>query len=210
MRAAYAAEQQEIKPRVKLVIETNHKPQLQTPDQAIEDRLIIVPFLARFTEDPKPGEFLRDHTWVNQLKSVYLSEIFTYMAVGAFEWYHDPIFRPTTPMLDLKRMYLEEQRDTIGCFLRDCVIMDNASVTTPLQMYQAYRNWVKNRNLLLVLDLEKLQKQLKSRMITVKSKGFRCKIFGEGPAPAPTLLVLLLLLRFQLRFRLRHHLRLLI
>ncbi len=61
---------------LKLVIQSNYQPQFENLDSAICDRLVFVPFEARFELNPsRPGVFKKDRDFIDNLKTVYLSEV---------------------------------------------------------------------------------------------------------------------------------------
>jgi putative DNA primase/helicase len=64
-------------PQVKLVLQTNHKPEWDVSDQASIDRFKLVPYLARVVAEPtQPNEVKRDLQFVQDLITVHLDEIF--------------------------------------------------------------------------------------------------------------------------------------
>ena len=59
----------EFTPTHLIMLLTNHKPHAPADDQAFWDRVILLPFLCRFVENPKDGEKKRDRDIQDKLKA---------------------------------------------------------------------------------------------------------------------------------------------
>ncbi len=119
VRQAGSSEHKSIHLSAKIVIQSNYKPNFIQLDSAIKDRLVLVPFMARFEDNPGPGAFKKSGEFVHLLKTVYLNEVFTWIVRGAHRWYQQPTFEPTPPMQQLLLTYFEEQQDPLGRFVRE-------------------------------------------------------------------------------------------
>jgi len=81
-RALYG-HQLTFRPRCKLVMLTNHRPDVDVGDQALVDRIRLVPFLARFDVSRE------NKAYVDALMTEHLDEMFSWVAEGARGWYRE-------------------------------------------------------------------------------------------------------------------------
>jgi P4 family phage/plasmid primase-like protien len=91
VRALYGA-QFEFNPIVVMFLQTNYKPSFNVDDQAMVDRLKLIPFLARFVRNPQKeaGEVAQDDAFMARLQTTHLDEFFTWLVLGARAWYANP------------------------------------------------------------------------------------------------------------------------
>lgn len=78
--------------RAKLSVQSNCVIRFDLHDQAMSDRVIIWLFENRFVKNPDPNnknEKPKDETFIGDLKSKYLDEVFSFFVDGAYEWYKD-------------------------------------------------------------------------------------------------------------------------
>jgi putative DNA primase/helicase len=120
------------KPQFKLWLSTNNKPVIQGTDDAIWDRIRLVPFTQRFEgtrQDPKLLEKLLEE----------LPGIFAWMVEGCLEWQEHGLGEPDS-VRDATDKYRSEM-DTLAAFIDDkCVVAANASVLAE-ELYQKYSLW---------------------------------------------------------------------
>ena len=76
----------EFKALCKAHLLTNFTPGLND-EKSIVDRVRYIFMDARFTESPKKGEFKKDVEFISRLRKVHLSEVFSWIAKGANEFY---------------------------------------------------------------------------------------------------------------------------
>jgi putative DNA primase/helicase len=122
----------DFKPEFKLWLSTNNKPVIQGTDDAIWDRLRLIPFTQRFEgakADPKLPDKLRDE----------LAGVFAWTVEGCLEWQEHGLEEPKT-VTDATKQYREEM-DTLAAFIEDrCVVREGVMVpATPL--YKQYQVW---------------------------------------------------------------------
>ena len=121
----------------KLVLETNHKPLIESQDNSIWRRVDRLDFDKTFDEaDGTRDEFLRD-TLETELEGVLL-----WMINGAIEWYKIGLATPKT-ITDLNISYKAEL-DEIGGFLEICTEKDSSSQVSKKNLYQLYTFWCKH------------------------------------------------------------------
>jgi putative DNA primase/helicase len=122
----------DFKPEFKLWLSTNNKPVIQGTDDAIWDRIRLIPFSQRFEgskADPKLPDKLRAE----------LAGVFAWMVEGCLEWQEHGLEEPKT-VTDATNQYREEM-DTLASFLDEvCVIGPHHKVLAE-GLYQRYAMW---------------------------------------------------------------------
>ena len=119
-------------PAFKLWLSTNHKPIIRGTDEAIWDRIRLIPFLVRIPE----GE--RD----KHLREKLIAEapgILNWMLAGCLEWQRDGLGEPEEVM-EATAGYRAEM-DVLGGFLADCCVMGELFAITAKDLYSAYVHW---------------------------------------------------------------------
>ena len=106
----------EFRPYCKLHLLTNFTPGMNE-ERAIVDRLQYVFMDSRFSDNPKKGEFKKDTEFTNKLKTVYLSQVFSWIAKGAYAYYKNgkSIEQPIDFIARTKKLF--ETEDSISTFL---------------------------------------------------------------------------------------------
>ena len=118
----------------KLVLETNHKPQIESQDNSIWRRVDRVDFTQKFSyENGKRDDLLRD-TLRLELEGILL-----WLINGAIEWYKTGLSTPQV-ILDLNQSYKDEL-DEIGGFLDQCIEPDPDSKMLKKDLYTLYKFW---------------------------------------------------------------------
>jgi putative DNA primase/helicase len=122
----------DFKPEFKLWLSTNNKPVIQGTDDAIWDRIRLIPFMQRF-DGPKADTKLPD-----KLRGE-LAGVFAWMVEGCLEWQEHGLEEPKT-VTDATKQYREEM-DTLAAFIEDrCVVREGVGApATPL--YKQYQMW---------------------------------------------------------------------
>jgi putative DNA primase/helicase len=122
----------DFKPEFKLWLSTNNKPVIQGTDDAIWDRIRLIPFTQRF-DGPKADTKLPD-----KLRGE-LAGVFAWMVEGCLEWQEHGLEEPKT-VTDATKQYREEM-DTLASFLDEaCVVGPHYRVLAE-KLYQHYAMW---------------------------------------------------------------------
>src|SRR5215218_1515210 len=122
----------DFKPEFKLWLSTNNKPVIQGTDDAIWDRIRLIPFTQRFDSrraDPKLPDKLRDE----------LAGVFAWMVEGCLEWQEHGLEEPKT-VTDATRQYREEM-DTLTSFLDETCVIREGLMTPASRLYKQYQMW---------------------------------------------------------------------
>lgn len=120
------------RPQFKLWLSTNNKPEIMGTDDAIWDRIRLIPFTQRFeggAADPKLPEKLREE----------LAGVFAWMVAGCLEWQAHGLGEPESVKAATNQYRAE--MDTLAAFIEDrCVVAAGVSVLAGT-LYQKYSMW---------------------------------------------------------------------
>jgi len=122
----------DFKPEFKLWLSTNNKPVIQGTDDAIWDRIRLIPFTQRFEgskADPKLPDKLRAE----------LAGVFAWMVEGCLEWQEHGLEEPKT-VTDATNQYREEM-DTLAAFFEDRCVIREGLMTPASRLYKQYQMW---------------------------------------------------------------------
>jgi P4 family phage/plasmid primase-like protien len=120
------------RPTHKLWFSGNHKPQIRGTDDAIWDRVKLIPFNVRFD---KPDKSLPEKLQAE------LSGILRWAIQGCLEWQRDGLGEPAA-VVEAVRGYRSEQ-DVLGAFIEErCVIGEPRRVKAKAgELFKAYKAW---------------------------------------------------------------------
>jgi P4 family phage/plasmid primase-like protien len=154
----------DFKPEFKLWISMNHKPIIIGTDDAIWDRIRLVPFGQRFegaNRDPKLPDKLKQE----------LPGIFAWMVRGALDWQENGLGCPEAVAAATKEY--REEMDSLGDFLEArCVVEPNATVTAAI-LYTQYGMWCEDTG-----ERKETQTAFGARL---SERGFESFKFTSGP-----------------------------
>lgn len=136
-------QQIEFYPYIKLHMLTNFTPPLNS-EKAIKDRLRYIFFDAKFSEskDLKEGEIAVDKEFANNLQTIFLSEIFTWIVKGAKEYYLDrKIEMPES--FKIRTNDILSNEDSIKTFLDRKIQfgLSDKQHMKKLQIFELYKNF---------------------------------------------------------------------
>ena len=162
----------------KPIFPTNFKPEINISDQAILDRLKLVPFLGRFEKNKKNSEYIKD------LQENRLDEFFTWFCIGARDWIAGEELIPCDEMNTQMDNYIKENNPIIE-FLEDTYDLiskeDYDKLETPEKemwrykktlMFEEYNLWrqVNDKRAMKKIEFNKL---IESKVSEIKLKGDR-------------------------------------
>jgi P4 family phage/plasmid primase-like protien len=119
-------------PEFKLWLSTNNKPVIQGTDDAIWDRLRLIPFTQRFDgdrQDPKLPEKLRAE----------LPGVLAWMVEGCLEWQEHGLGEPES-VRQATDQYRAEM-DTLAAFIEDRCVVREGLVAPATPLYKQYQMW---------------------------------------------------------------------
>jgi P4 family phage/plasmid primase-like protien len=131
-------------PRTKLVLQTNYKPKFDATDTAVNDRLKLTPFLARFTPTGAgDGEAKQDGNFIQSLMSTHLDEVFRWMLQGSIEWYATKsIVMPNSAQEQMDEY--RDDEDVIHQFVTQCCT--SYGDTNRAELYTEFKTWCQDNS----------------------------------------------------------------
>ena len=131
------------KPTFKVLMATNHRPQVRGTDNAIWDRLRLIPFTTRFDDNPVALSAGRCKPLDKRMREKLLDElpgILAWAVKGCLAWQQHGSLAAPAEVLAATEEYRSEM-DTIQHFLNDwCVEEEGAEVQSSI-LYDRYRQW---------------------------------------------------------------------
>ena len=157
----------DFRPEFTLWISTNNKPGVRGTDNAIWDRIRLIPFNQRFEGKVKDIE-------LPQKLREELEGVFAWIVEGCLEWQQHGLEAPKT-VTEATAGYRAEM-DTLAAFISDCcVVHENASVpATPL--YNKYVAWCEENH--------ETRMNQRSFGQELKRRGYRNETLTSGPYKA--------------------------
>lgn len=129
-------------PYFKVCLLTNHKPDISL-DEGLERRLRLVPFLAKFVNNPtEPNHRLKDPDLRNKFKNKK-DLFFKWLVDGAKKYYEKRLDDIPDKMLTVKKEYYSEM-DRLGAFLNEeCDLSDKTGRVEINELYDRYKHFLK-------------------------------------------------------------------
>jgi putative DNA primase/helicase len=127
----------EYRPQFKVFLATNHKPKVNPSDDAIWERIRLVPFVVQIPKEE------RDKELETKLRAE-LPGILAWAVRGCLAWQRDNSLREPAAVVEATQGYRDEM-DTVAQFLEECCITgpaDVAKVKASL-LASAYQAWCK-------------------------------------------------------------------
>jgi putative DNA primase/helicase len=147
----------EFKPRFKVWLAANYKPEIRGTDYAIWRRIRLIPFTVTIPPDEQIPDL------AEQLKEE-LSGILNWALEGLRDWLTNGL-QPPPEVTEATEAYRAEM-DIAGLFIQDACVLDPKAVTPSKTLYDAFREWcAENGHELLT------PKQFGRRL---SAKGFTC------------------------------------
>lgn len=119
-------------PTHKLLLLTNHRPEVKGTDHAIWRRLRLIPYTVKFD-----GE-RRDKSMPEKL-SKESPGILAWIVRGAVDWYANGLNEPSSVMAATDEY--RASQDILGTFLEECCVVDDGCRTKSSHLYDAYKKW---------------------------------------------------------------------
>ncbi|MCA1628025.1 MAG: phage/plasmid primase, P4 family [Acidobacteria bacterium] len=164
-------------PQFKLWIAGNEKPEINSTDQAMWNRVRYIPFLVTIPKDEQDGGLF------DKLKTE-LSGILAWAAQGAADYYREGLNMP--PEVEKATAAYRAEQDTIASFIADECELGESFDCGAQALYDAYRKWCTDAGEQL-LDTKAFRTALLARGITDgRSKrgklrcGIKLKVSGEA------------------------------
>ena len=154
----------EYDPTHKVILCTNHQPEIRGTDDGIWRRLALIPFTKRFWDPDKgetgPPELKADKSLGRQLRAK-LSGILTWCVNGCLDWQANGLQAPEIVTAATGR-YRAEQ-DTISGFVEDCCVAGSAYQVRASELYDAYRKWAESGGEKYVMSQRRFSKSIREK-----------------------------------------------
>jgi putative DNA primase/helicase len=124
----------EFTPHFKIFLSTNHKPRITGTDDAIWDRLRLVPFLIRIPEEERRP--------MEQMLAEFdaeLAGILNWAVQGCLDWQRHGLGEP--PEVRIATLDYRGEMDTLGEFLADCCLLRPDARVSSHDLYEEYKRW---------------------------------------------------------------------
>lgn len=153
----------DFRPEFKLWLGTNHRPTIRGTDEAIWDRIKLIPFDVRIPED-RVDRSLKAKLWAER------SGILNWMLQGCLAWQRSGLGEPQA-VTEAVRAY-RDTMDMIGAFLsEECVVREGASELATT-LYKGYREWAEANG----------ERPISQRMFGMRlaERGYASQRFGKN------------------------------
>ncbi len=153
----------DFQPEFKLWISMNHRPIIVGTDDAIWDRIRLVPFNQRFADNPDtelPGKLAEER-----------AGIFAWMVRGALDWYESGLGCPEAVAAATKEY--REEMDTLGDFFEARCVLDPNATAPASALYKQYEMWCDDTG-----ERQETQTAFGARLT---ERGFESFKFTSGP-----------------------------
>jgi putative DNA primase/helicase len=128
------AEWFDFRPEFKLWLSTNHKPNIKGTDNAIWDRVRLIPFTVRI-----PDDVVLPSARVTAMFDAELPGILNWALAGAMLWRQEGLKMPES-VKGATDDYRSEM-DILGDFLEDCCVLDPSEEVITNDLYSTYEDW---------------------------------------------------------------------
>jgi putative DNA primase/helicase len=124
----------EFAPTFKIFLSTNYKPRIVGNDDAIWDRLRLVPFLIRIPEEERRpmDEMLAEF-------EAELPGILNWAVEGCLDWQRHGMGEP--PEVRMAIADYRDEMDTLGEFLAECCVLSRDARVSSHDLYDEYKRW---------------------------------------------------------------------
>lgn len=122
------------KPQFKIILSTNHRPVISGTDQAIWDRINLVPFAVTIPENERKS--------IHEMMGMFQDEapgILAWMVRGCLEWLEKGLQTPDEVKAATKQY--RSDMDVLQEFLDDCCNDDGSSTVSSKDLYNRFKSW---------------------------------------------------------------------
>ncbi|MEX1096750.1 MAG: phage/plasmid primase, P4 family [Planctomycetales bacterium] len=124
----------EFSPNFKIFLSTNHKPRVAGNDDAIWDRLRLVPFLTRIPEEERQP--------MDRMLAGFEAElpgILNWAVQGCLDWQRRGLGEP--PEVRMATADYRDEMDVLGEFLSECCLLRREARVSSHELYDEYKRW---------------------------------------------------------------------
>lgn len=182
-------------PTHKIMLITNHKPRADAGDQALWNRVMLVPFELSFKQKPDPSN--PNHRQGDKNLGEHLkheaSGILAWLVRGCLAWQEVGLQPPQ--VITMATEAYRDAEDMLGRFLSEQCVQTPKAKVTATKLFQEYEGWAKENGFRKPLSKPSLEKQIERKGFvyyypqnkkTFKGLGLRSE-YGDPELPAPAL-----------------------
>lgn len=134
----------EFKPTHLIFFISNHRPKISGDDQAIWDRVLLIPFKNRFVDQPvQINEIVQNKQLKNELSNEF-SGILAWLVQGFMKYLESGLNPPEIVKVETK-LYRQKE-EGIKQFIDECCIICNDGNIAAGELYNAYLSWCKQNS----------------------------------------------------------------
>ena len=119
-------------PECKIWLATNHKPEIKGTDEAIWNRIKLVPFEVMIPKEEQDKEL------IEKLKAE-LPGILAWAVRGCLDWQRTGLNEPEKVKAATKEY--QDEMDELGRFINECCVENNVAQVHKGKLYNAYQKW---------------------------------------------------------------------
>jgi putative DNA primase/helicase len=122
-----------------LMLMTNYKPKADGDDGAFWERVVLVPFLMRFVENPQAENERQRDTSLKESLQTEASGILAWMVQGCLEWQEKGLMVPEAAKLATTEY--RRSQSSVKDFVTACCIVEPRAAVSASLLYAAYEKW---------------------------------------------------------------------
>jgi putative DNA primase/helicase len=133
------------KPTYKVMLLTNHKPHISAEDQAMWDRVLLIPFDLRFIDDPKAPNERKRNPRMLELLEAESAGILAWLVRGCLAWQQQGLCPPQ--MVKVATEEYRQEEDILAEFIADCLTTGPEMSARAKDLYKSYEQWAEDNGL---------------------------------------------------------------
>jgi len=146
-RGIYEKHYTEFVPTHSIFLLTNHKPHIPSNENAMWQRVLLIPFELSFVDNPKKSNERKRDPHLKEKLLKEKSGILAWLINGYFEYQRDGL-NPPEIILDQINQYKEDE-DSVQTFIKECCSKDENSISNSTDLYNAYKEFCKESDLII-------------------------------------------------------------
>lgn len=132
------------KPTHTLFLQTNHKPRIPADDQAIWQRVLLIPFNMSFVDDPKKANERKRDPYMRQKLVSEAPGILAWLVKGFIEYYNYGLNPPELVKANTEKY--REDEDVLGQFISERCSISKSSKQQAGPLHTAYKAWCESNS----------------------------------------------------------------
>ena len=154
-----------------LFLMTNDKPRINSEDDAIWRRILLIEFPLSFTDDPKLPNQRKADKYLSSKLEAELSGILAWLVRGCLDWQQQGL-SPCKAILDATLDYRDSE-DLIGQFIEDTMIVKADAKISLSLFYRYYEEWASINGLRALSKIrlgKKIERRFTKERLTIDGK----------------------------------------